>query len=99
MAIRLSEAIEQLRDELREAILEAQGKDILFVPQEVEVELGVEYEVEAAGKGGFKVLTLLDLSTEAKAGRKSDHKVRLKLSVTDGKLEPIKIRSGQQTAR
>jgi Trypsin-co-occurring domain 2 len=99
VSIRISEAIAQLRDELREAILESDDKDILFVPQEIEIELGLEYEVGAAGKGGFKVLTLFDFSTDAKATRKSDHKVRLKLSVTDDKLEPIRIRSRQQTDR
>lgn len=99
MTIRLSEAIEQLRNELREAILDARGKDILFVPDEIEIELGVEYEVEAGGKGGFKVLTLFEAATEAKVGRKSDHKVKLKLSVKDKDLKPIQIRSEQKTER
>jgi hypothetical protein len=99
MTVRLSEALAQLRDELRESVLEAKkdNKDILFVPNEIEVELAIEYEAAATGKGGFKVLTLLDFSGEAKASRKSGHKVKLKLSVTDRDLKPIKIRSNQKT--
>lgn len=61
MSISLSEAIHQLRDELRQAILEAQDQDVIFVPQEIELELGVTLEAEAKAGGGFKLLTFVDL--------------------------------------
>ena len=96
MSIPLSEAISQLRDELRKAVLERKGEDIIFVPKQIELELGVTLETEAKAGGGFKFV--VDLSAEAKASRSSAHKVKLILDVTNDKLEPIKILSTDETA-
>jgi Trypsin-co-occurring domain 2 len=91
--IPIAAAIEQLRDQLRECILEGQNEDIVFTPTGIDVELSVTFKAEATAKGGFKLLALLDLSAEAKAGRESQHKIKLSLSVTDKNGEPLKIRS------
>jgi len=40
--IRLSEAIEQLREELRQAVLEGDN-DIVFTPNNIDVEFGVNF--------------------------------------------------------
>jgi hypothetical protein len=93
MQIPLADAIQQLRDELREAILEGREKDILFTPNGIELELGLSFAAEAKVGGGFKLLAFLDLSTEAKASRESHHKIKLSLSVTDKNGQPIKVRS------
>jgi Trypsin-co-occurring domain 2 len=91
--IPLSEALQQIRDELREAIVEGEGQDIVFTPNSIDVELSVKFSVEAKAGGGFKLLAFLDVSTEAKTGRESEHKIKLSLSVADKNGKPIKVRS------
>jgi len=91
--IPLSDAIQQLRDELRQAILEGKDQDILFTPNSIDIVLGVSFSAEAKASGGFKLLTFLDVSGEATAGRKSQHKIKLSLSVADKDGQPIKVRS------
>jgi Trypsin-co-occurring domain 2 len=41
LQIPLADAIRQLRDELREAILEGKDKDIVFTPNGIDIELSV----------------------------------------------------------
>ncbi len=91
MQIRLSEAIEQLREELRGAVVEGRGKDIVFTPQSVEVELAISFATELKAGGGVKILAFLDLSTEAKTGETQAHKVTLKFDVEDSKGRPLKV--------
>src|SRR5271166_806223 len=93
MQIPLSDAIQQLRDELRQAVLEGKDKDIVFTPNGIDIELAVNFTAEAKVGGGFKLLAFLDLSTEAKANRESQHKIKLSLSVADKNGQPIKVRS------
>src|SRR6516165_9721170 len=93
MQVTLADAIKQLRDELREAILEGKDEDIVFTPNGVELELGVTFGIEAKASGGFKLLAFLDLSAEGKASRESQHKMNLSLSVADKDGRPIKVRS------
>jgi hypothetical protein len=97
MSIPLSEAIAELRAELRKAVLERNDQDIIFTPKGIELELGVILETEAKAGGGFKLLALVDLSSEATASRSSAHKVKLILDVTDRDLKPIKILSQRKT--
>jgi hypothetical protein len=93
MQIPLADAIQQLRDELREAIVEGKEKDIVFTPDNVELELSITFGMEAKASGGFKLLAFLDLSAEAKASRESQHKIKISLSVADKEGKPIKVRS------
>ena len=89
----LSDAIQQLRDQLREAILEGKDQDIVFIPNSIDIELGVTFRAEAKASGGFKLLAFLDLSGEVSAGRESQHKIKMSLSVADRNGQPIKVRS------
>lgn len=91
MQIPLSEAIQQLRDELRNAILEGKDQDIIFTPNTIDIELGVSFGAEAKAGGGFKLLTFIDVSGEAKATRESQHKIKLSLSAADKDGKPIKV--------
>ena len=91
--IPLSDAIQQLRDQLREAILEGKDQDIVFTPNSIDIELGVTFKAEAKTSGGFKLLAFLDLSAEGSAGRESQHKIKMSLSVADRTGKPIKVRS------
>lgn len=93
MQIPLADAVQQLRDELRDAIVEGKDKDIVFTPDGIELELGVTFGMEAKASGGFKLLAFLDLSAEAKASRESQHKIKISLSVADKEGKPIKVRS------
>ena len=91
--ISLSDAISQLRADLRNAILEGAGQDIVFAPKEVELELGITFGTEVKAGGGFKLLAFLDLSTEGKVSNNHQHKIKLKLEVTDKDGKPLKISS------
>ena len=93
MQVPLAKALEQLRDELRKAILDSQDKEIVFTPTEIELELGITFSAETKAGAGFKILTLLDVSGEGKASRESQHKIRLSLAVADKFGDPIKVRS------
>jgi Trypsin-co-occurring domain 2 len=93
MQIPLSDAIQQLRDELRKAILEGEDQDIIFTPNGIDIELGISFATEAKAGGGFKLLAFLDLSAEAKVNRESEHKIKLSLSVADKNGQPLKVRS------
>jgi hypothetical protein len=99
VSVLLSDAIAQLRDELRKAVLERDDQDIVFVPTEIELELGVTLEAEAKAGGGFKLLVFVDLSTEARASRSSAHTVKMRLQVFDRDLKPIKVVSTGNTVR
>jgi|SRR5271154_6658266 len=89
----LSEAIKQLRDELREAIIEGVNEDIVFTPNSVDIELSVSFRAEAKVDGGFKLLAFLDISGEGSAGRESQHKINISLAVADRNGQPVKVRS------
>lgn len=93
MQIPLADAIRQLRDEIREAILEGKDQDIVFTPNGVEIELEVSFAAEVRAGGGAKLFAFIDVSAEAKASREKQHKIRLSLSVADKNGQPIKVRS------
>jgi hypothetical protein len=99
MSVPLSEAIVQLREELRKAVLEGDNQDIIFVPEHIELELGLTFEAEAKVGGGFKFFALVDTSAEAKTSRSSDHKVKLILNAMDRQLNPLKVVSTDKTRR
>lgn len=93
MQIPISDALQQLRDELRKAILEGENQDIIFTPKSIDVELGVSFSAEAKAGGGLKILAVIDISAGASATRESQHKVKLSLDVVDKNGQPLKIRS------
>jgi hypothetical protein len=93
MDIPLSEAIQQLRGELRQAVLDGSDQDIVFTPDKIEVELAVHFNIEAKAGGGFKLLTFLDVSVEGKASRERQHSIKLILSVADRNGKPLKVKS------
>ena len=98
MAIKLADAIQQLREQLSEAVQAGQNQGIVFTPTNIDLELAVTFTEEAKAGGGFKLLAFLDLSTEAKVGRESQHKVRLSLAVKKSDGSGLDISSTQPTA-
>jgi len=100
MEITLVDAIEQLRNDLREAVLEGQGQtDIIFTPRQVEVELAITFGTEVKAGGGLKLLALLDLSAEGKSSDTSQHRVKLTLDIADKNGNPLKVRSSNEPQR
>ncbi len=93
MQIPIASAIDQLRDQLREAILEKKDRDIVFTPNSIELELSVTFKAEATAKGGLALLAFLNLSAEAQTSGESLHKIKLSLSVADKNGNTVKIRS------
>jgi Trypsin-co-occurring domain 2 len=93
MQIPIADAIHQLREQLRQAILDGRDQDIVFTPNGVEIELGVNFTTEAEAGGGFKIFAVLDMSTKAGVTRESEHKIKLSLSVADRNGNPLKVRS------
>jgi hypothetical protein len=77
--ITLSEAIRAIRAELIESAATSQGECIRFVPNTVEIELTVTFSREAEAGGGFKLLSLVDLSGKTKLSDSNIHKVKLML--------------------
>jgi hypothetical protein len=91
MQIRLADAIAQLRNELRQAVVEGEDKDIVFTPRSIELELAVTFTAETEASGGFKLLAFLDLSAKATASDSSAHKVKLTLDAADRTGKPLKV--------
>ena len=81
------EAIREIRAQLVEAAVEGKGQSLRFVPKSVEVELSVTFKLEASVGGGFKLLSLIDMSGKATAKDENVHKIKLVLEPvgTDGK--------------
>jgi hypothetical protein len=98
MQITLSDAIQQIRAELRKAAIDGADQDIVFTPTGVDIELAVTFEKEAKAGGGFKVLAFLDLSTEAKASQGNSHKIKLSLSVANQDGTPFKVKSEKRAS-
>lgn len=91
MRVQLSEALAQMKDELRQAILDT-SKDIIFVPKDVELELMVSFDVEAKAGGGVKLLTFLTATGEVSQTQSDQHKLTLKFDITDASGKPLLVR-------
>ena len=91
--IQLADAIKQLREELREAVVEGQDQELRFIVQTIDLELAVSFDVEAKAGGGFKLLSFLDIAAEGKSKYDSQHKVKLSLVATDKDGRPIQVSS------
>jgi hypothetical protein len=98
MQIPLTLALSQLRDELREAVLESKGKDVVFTPKEIEFELAVTFDVKEEARGGIKILALLDLSAGTSNASQFSHRVKFKMDVANDRGEPLKVRSTKSTS-
>jgi len=92
----LSEAIENVREELRRAMIAGAGEDIQFPVGQVTLEFQVGMRKTADGTGKIKVWVL-----EAGAGAKVEHDDVQKVTVVlqppiDAHGTPIKVASGSQ---
>lgn len=91
--MRLSEAIKQLREELRTAARERENaQDIIFTADKIELELGVTFGLEAEAGVGFKLLAFLDVSAKGKASEQSAHKIKFTFDITDADGKKVKVK-------
>ena len=91
--IGLADAIDNLRQELELAEKRAEGNDLRFRVDEIEVELGVEIDrqISAGGKISFKVFgTGAELVGGGDLGRSAAHRIKLVLKPTR-KGEPFEV--------
>ncbi len=93
MDIPLAQAIQQLREQLRQAVLDGSDQDIVFTPDKIELELAVRFNSEVQVGGGLKLLAFLDVSAEGTASRERQHTLKLSLSVADRDGKPLKVKS------
>jgi hypothetical protein len=94
--VTLAQAIRGIRAQLAEAAMEGEGAAIRFIPKSVDVELDIRFDVEKEAGGGFKLLSLIDLSGKAKTKNESTHKVKLTLEPVDRAGKPIVIRDQER---
>ena len=88
--VTLADAVREIRAQLLMAAMEGEDQPIRFMPKSVEVELGIVFTLEAEAGAGFKIWSLVDLSSKGKVGDETTHKVKLV-------LEPVG-RDGKPTA-
>jgi Trypsin-co-occurring domain 2 len=93
LAISLTEAIESLRRDLRQALTKAEP-DIVFTPGQIELELSVSFTKEGSAGGGIKVY-VFDFSAEAKGTQSDSHKVKITLQVSGPDGKPLKLSSNK----
>ena len=92
--IRLSDAIENLREELKLAHEKGKSQDLQFCVESVEIELEVvaEDEVGASGKINWWVLSG---AVDSKMKDASKHKLKLTLQVVDASGKPLRVSQRQ----
>ena len=93
MQIPLSDAIQQLRSELRKSILEGIDQDIIFTASTIDIELSITFGTEAKAGGGSKLLTYVNISGEGKLHKDTQHKIKISLSVCDKNGNPLKVKA------
>jgi hypothetical protein len=81
-AIPLAKAIQDLRNELLQAVAEGQGKDLRFKLDPVELELSLGMTYKAGGQAGVK-FWVLDIGAKADVERAATHTLKLKLNPVD----------------
>jgi hypothetical protein len=94
--ITLAQAIRELRAQLVEAAEDGEGTSLRFLPKAVDIELGITFTAEAEAGGGFKLLSLVDLSVKGNTGNESTHKVKLTLEPVGRDGKPILVRDSQR---
>jgi len=88
--IELSTMLMALREELGKAQQEAEGKDIKFVVNDVELELQLTVSKDVNAKTGVKFL-VFNAEAGGKLSSQSVQKIKLKLTPETGSGKPVKV--------
>jgi hypothetical protein len=87
--LELSEVMKALREEIRQAQWAAQGHDIKFNLNNIEVEFQTVVEKEGGGEAGGKIkFWVLDIDAKASGKYKKAVTQKIKLSLTPKQLDP-----------
>ena len=88
--IRLSDAVENLREELKLAQEKGKNQQLQFNLESIEIELEVvaETEIDASGKINWWIL---GGGVDTKAKDASKHKLKLSLQAIDASGRPLKV--------
>jgi hypothetical protein len=89
VSISVSEAIATLRRDLREALTKAEP-DIVFTPESIELELGVDFAEEKTVSGGIKAY-IVNFSAGTKGTQTDSHKVKITLQAMGPDGKPLKL--------
>jgi hypothetical protein len=81
-AIPLAKAIQDLRNELLQAVAEGEGKELRFKLDPVELELSLGMTYKGGANAGVK-FWVLDLGAKGDLERATTHKLKLKLNPVD----------------
>ncbi|WP_026117029.1 trypco2 family protein [Nocardiopsis valliformis] len=79
MELRLSDAVQTLRDELNQAAEQAKDQDLTFRVGPIQMEFEIQFRADAKAKAGFAAWIATG-EVEAGAGRTSTHKVAFTLA-------------------
>jgi hypothetical protein len=90
-SIPLADVIKELREELAGAIEAGKEHEIRFKPGPIEIELAMQVEKEASGKGGVR-FWVVELGGDIKAGQVQSHKIKLSLQLVDSAGREVLIR-------
>lgn len=93
--IRLSNAIENLREELAEAQEQGKGKALQFDVGTIEIELEVVAEKEIAGNGKIN-WWIVESGVDTKASKTNTHKLKLTLQTVASNGKPLRVSQQQQ---
>ena len=92
--IRLSDAIENLREELVLAKKQGKDKDLQFDISAIELELEVVIEKET-GTGGKINYWIFQAGVDAKASKANTHKLKLTLQAIETNGKPLRVSQEQ----
>ncbi|MCC5614554.1 hypothetical protein LC605_05570 [Nostoc sp. CHAB 5836] len=93
--IKLSDAIENLREELRLAQEKGKNKNLQFDTQLIELELEISAEDESGASGKINWY-IFGGGVDAKAKDASKHKLKLTLRAVDASGQPIRVSKLQE---
>ncbi|WP_426324882.1 trypco2 family protein [Microbacterium sp. E-13] len=82
LAVPLSDAIENVRAELEDAIRRGAGSDVAFEAGPVEMEFEVAFSAEGGGGASFKVW-VVDVSARGDVSRTSTNRLKVTLQPVD----------------
>lgn len=88
--LELAAVIKALREELKEAQWAAQGHDIRFNVNNLEVEFQTVVDWEVGGEGGGKIkFWVLDIDAKLNGKYKKSATHKIKLSLKPSKIDPV----------
>lgn len=93
--LRLADAIDAVRAELRKAQDAGRGSDVRFTVGTVEVEFAVEVVKSGGGEASVKVFSVVSVGGKGAVSRGETNRVKVVLNPTGVRGEPFEVGSSQ----